>query len=101
MKFLIVTLVKEYEKDVLHLFKETEIKSFSNVDINGFKTNSVENLIDNWFSNSTDKVRSTVFFTFTQKEKIDKLLAKIEIFNKHIKSNNPLKAIVLDVSKFI
>jgi len=101
MKFLIVTLVKEYEKDVLHLFKDTDIKSFSNVDINGFKTNSVENLIDNWFSNSSDKVRSTMFFTFTHKEKIEKLLLKIETFNKRISSNNPLKAIVLDVAKYI
>jgi len=101
MKFLIVTLVKEYEKDVLRLFKKTEIKSFSNVDINGFKANSLENLIDNWFSNASDKVRSTMFFTFTQKEKIEKLLTEIALFNKQKKTNNPLRAIVLDVAKFI
>lgn len=101
MKFLIVTLVKEYEKEVLTLFKTSNITSFSNVDINGFKTNSVENLIDNWFSNSTDKVRSTMFFTFTQKEKIEKFLSEIEQFNKLKETTNPLRAIVLDVDKFI
>ena len=41
MKFLIVTLVKEFEKDVLKLFKDANITSFSNVDINGFKSTSV------------------------------------------------------------
>jgi len=101
MKFLIVTLVKEYEKDVLNLFKDAKITSFSNIDINGFKSTSVENLIDNWFSNTSDKVQSTLFFTFTEKEKIDTLLVEVEKFNRHKNLTNPLRAIVLDVAKFI
>lgn len=101
MKFLIVTLVKEFEKDVLKLFKDANITSFSNVDINGFKSTSVENLIDNWFSNSTDKVQSTMFFTFTEKEKINTLLTEIKIFNEQKHLTNPLRAIVLDVVQFI
>ncbi|MFK5890727.1 MAG: hypothetical protein QM486_08360 [Flavobacteriaceae bacterium] len=101
MKFLIVTLVKEYEKDVLHLFKKVKITSFSDVDINGFHSKSVENLIDNWFSSDADKVRSTMFFTFTNKEKIDLLLEEIKVFNTQKELSNPLRAIVLDVAKFI
>jgi len=101
MKFLIVTLVKEYEKDVLHLFKKAKITSFSDVDISGFHSTSVENLIDNWFSGDTSKVRSTMFFTFTKKEKIDVLLTEIEMFNTQKELSNPLRAIVLDVAKFI
>ncbi|NQW36379.1 MAG: hypothetical protein HQ471_05170 [Flavobacteriales bacterium] len=101
MKFLIVTLVKEFEKDVLKLFKDANITSFSNVDINGFKSTSVENLIDNWFSNSTDKVQSTMFFTFTEKEKINTLLTEIKIFNEQKHLTNPLRAIILDVAQFI
>ena len=101
MKFLIVTLVKEYEKDVLHLFKKAQITSFSDVDINGFHSKSVENLIDNWFSSDADKVRSTMFFTFTKKEKIDLLLQEIKVFNTQKELSNPLRAIVLDVAKFI
>ncbi len=101
MNFLIVTLVKEYEKEVLQLFKKAQIISFSNVDINGFHSKSVENLIDNWFSNNANKVRSTMFFTFTQKEKIDLLLKEIKTFNLQKELSNPLRAIVLDVSQFI
>jgi hypothetical protein len=101
MKFLIVTSVKQHEKEVLRLFKKALITSFSNTDINGFKTQSVENLIDNWFSNSSDKVASTLFFTFTNKEKIDNLLKEIKIFNKNKELINPVRAIVLDVSKSI
>jgi len=101
MNFLIVTIIKEYEKEVLQLFKKAQIISFSNVDINGFHSKSVENLIDNWFTNSANKVRSTMFFTFTQKEKIDLLLKEIKTFNSQKELSNPLRAIVLDVSQFI
>jgi len=101
MKFLIVTLVKEYEKDVLHLFKKAQITSFSDVDINGFHSKSIENLVDNWFSGDANKVRSTMFFTFTQKEKIDLLLKEIKTFNSQEGLSNPLRAIVLNVSQFI
>ncbi len=101
MKFLIVTSVKQHEKEVLRLFKKTEITSFSNTDINGFKSSSVDNLIDNWFSNSSDKVASTLFFTFTNKEKIDSLLEEIKVFNSNTELINPIRAIVLDVLKSI
>lgn len=101
MEFLIVTTVKEFEKEVLNMFKTSQITSFSNVDINGFKTTKAENLIDNWFSNSTDKVASSLFFTFTEKKKIDVLLAEIKVFNERKNLTNPLRAIVLDVDKFI
>jgi len=101
MKFLIITSVKEYEKEVLNLFKKAKINAFSEVDINGFKTTSVENLIDNWFSNSTDKIRSTLFFTFTEKEKIAVLMAAFKQFNQQKNLINPLRAIVLDVAQYI
>lgn len=101
MKFLIITSIKEFEKDTLRLFKKANITAFSNVDVNGFKTQNTENLIDNWFSSSTDNINSILFFTFTNKEKIDILLEEVKIFNSNNKSNNPLRAIVLDVEKFV
>ena len=71
------------------------------MDINGFKTQGTENLIDNWFSSSTDNVKSILFFTFTDKEKIGSLLEEVKIFNKNTESNNPLRAIVLDIKNFV
>jgi len=101
MKLLIVTSVIEFEKEVLKLFKKAKITSFSNTSINGFKSTNTENLIDNWFSNTEDKIHSTLFFTFTEKEKIDILLDGIKKINNQKKLINPLRAIVLEVSKFI
>jgi len=101
MKLLILTSIKEYKKDTVRLFKKAKINAFSNTDINGFKTADPENLINNWFSSSTDNVKSILFFTFTEKEKIDVLLDEVKSFNDQIESDNPLRAIVLDIEKFV
>lgn len=101
MKFLVITCIKEFEKETVNLFKKAKITAFSNTDINGFKTQDTENLISNWFSSSTDNVKSILFFTFTDKDKIDHLLEEVKTFNQNTESNNPLRAIVLDVEKFV
>ena len=101
MKLLIVTAVKAFEKEALKLFKTAKISAFSSGDINGFKTDDHENLIDNWFSSSTDKVQSVLFFTFEEQHKIEILLDQLNEFNKGIESDNPMKAIVLPIERFV
>ncbi len=101
MKLLIITCIKEYKDDTVRLFKNAKITAFSNTDIHGFKTSDAENLISNWFSSSTDNVKSILFFTFTEIEKIDVLLKEVKSFNDQIESDNPLRAIVLDIEKFV
>lgn len=100
MKLLILTAVKSYEKHAVQLFRKAEIMAFSNADINGFKTLDQENLIDNWFSSSSEHVKSILFFSFSSENKIDKLLDELEVLNTKIKSDNPLKAIVLNIEKY-
>ena len=101
MKLLIVTAVKAFEKEALKLFKTAKISAFSSGDINGFKTDDHENLIDNWFSSSHDKVQSVLFFTFEEQHKIEVLLDQLNEFNKEIESDNSMKAIVLPIEKYV
>lgn len=101
MKLLVLTAVKSYEKEAIRLFKKAEINAFSNAEINGFKSDDHENLIDNWFSSSSEKVKSILFFTFTEEDKINTLLEGLEVFNENIKSDNPLRAVVLNIEKFL
>ncbi len=101
MKLLIITSIKEYKEETVKLFKKAKITAFSNTDINGFKTSDPENLINNWFSSSTDNVKSILFFTFTDSDKIEVLLKEVKSFNDQIESDNPLRAIVLDIEKFV
>lgn len=101
MKLLVVTAVKDFEKEALRLFKAAKIHAFSSGDINGFKTEDHENLIDNWFSSSSDKVRSVLFFTFADESRIEILLSSLKKFNENIQSDNPMKAIVLPIERFV
>jgi outer membrane protein TolC len=45
--------------------------------------------------------KSNMFFSFTEEENIDNLFNLIEVFNSNIETNNPIKAIVLPIEKFI
>ena len=96
-----VTVVEQFEKQVVDLFKKAKISAFSNAEINGFKSDDHENLIDNWFSSSHEKVKSILFFTFAEEDKINTLLEGLEEFNKNIESENPLRAVVLNIEKFL
>lgn len=100
MKLLLVTAVKSYQKQVVQLFKKAGILAFSSTDINGFKALDHEDLIDNWFSGSTQNVKSVLFFTFSDQENINLLLKELERLNSSIESDNPIRGIVLNIEKF-
>jgi lysyl-tRNA synthetase class I len=101
MKLVIVTVVDQYRKDVVKLFKKAEIESFSESDIEGFKTRSAGNLASNWFAGERIGADSQVFFSFAQEERVDVLLELIKEFNQNLESNNPMRAVVVPIEKYI
>lgn len=85
----------------LKIFTKADIKNFSSADIAGYK-NAPSLLMDsNWFSAGKIGNESIMFFSFTNKDKIDDLFKIIEEFNNHVETNNPIKAIVVPIEKFI
>lgn len=101
MKLVIVTAVEEFQKDVLILFKKANIKNFSSSDINGYKSKSSILMASNWFSGEKSGNKSIMVFSFTDDEHINSLFTFIKEFNKNIETNNPLKAIVVPIEKYI
>ncbi|NHF59637.1 hypothetical protein FK220_009815 [Flavobacteriaceae bacterium TP-CH-4] len=101
MKLLIVTVVEEFEKDILRLFKEANIESFSSSDIDGYKNPTSMVRTASWFPSESGGVESSLFFSFTENEKIEALFRLIEEFNEALETNNPIKAIVVPIEKFI
>ena len=101
MKLVLVTAVEEYEKEVLEIFKKANIENFSSSDIDGYKNSPSLLMASNWFSAGKGGTESMMFFSFTNKEKIDDLFNLIEEFNNNLETNNPLKAIVVPVERFI
>ena len=101
MKLVIVTVVEEFHKDVVKLFKHAGIESFSESDIDGYKNGSSLLMASNWFSGTKAGNESNMFFSFTEEEKIDALFDLIKEFNNNLETNNPIKAIVVPIEKFI
>ena len=101
MKLVIVTAVEEFQKDVLKLFKRAHIENFSTSEIDGYKNVSSILMASNWFSGVKGGNESSMFFSFTEEENIDTLFSLIKEFNNNLETNNPLKAIVVPIEKFI
>ena len=101
MKLVIVTAVEEFREEVLKIFKKANIENFSSSDIDGYKNSPSLLMASNWFSAGKGNTESMMFFSFTNKEKIDDLFILLEEFNNNLKTKNPLKAVVVPVEKFI
>lgn len=101
MKLILVTSILEFEKEICQLFKKSEIEVYSSNDVQGHKFYSATNIQDNWFSAQRDTYNSKLYFSFALEEKIDAMLHYIEEFNKEKTTTNPIKAVVVDIEKYI
>lgn len=101
MKLLIVTVVEEFEKDIIRLFKKANIESFSGSDIEGYKNHMALVRTASWFSSEKSGVQSSLFFSFTEDKNIDILFSLIKEFNQNLKTHNPIKAAVVPIEKSI
>ncbi len=101
MKLVIVTAVEEFQKEVSKLFKKANIENFSSSDIDGFKNGPSVLMASNWFSGEKAGNESRLFFSFTEDEHIDTLFELITEFNINLETNNPIKAVVVPIEKFI
>ncbi len=101
MKLLIVTVVDEFQKDVLQLFKKANIESYSGSDIEGYKNASSFMMNTSWFPSQKSGADSNMFFSFTQDDKIDVFFALVAQFNENLETNNPIHAVVVPIERRI
>lgn len=100
MKFLIITSIKEYQKNIADIFKETGIEVFSVSKIAGFKEESSESLSHSWFGSGGDSVDSIMLFSFTGKEKAQKALELIKDYNEKRQTEFPIRGFIVAVENY-
>lgn len=100
MKLLIVTSIKECQDKVGGIFKETGIEVFSASEIVGFKNGTAANLSMNWFGSNGDAFDSIMLFSFTEREKAEKVLDLIKAYNKKEETAFPIRGFILSVDQF-
>ncbi|WP_291869128.1 hypothetical protein [Maribacter sp.] len=101
MKLVIVTVVKEFEKEIPELFKQANIDSFSEGAIDGYKNTNALFRASNWFPSEKGGVQSSLLFSFTEEDKIEVLFGLIKTFNANLETTNPIRAVVVPVEKYI
>ena len=101
MKLLIVTVVEHYHDKVIKLFKEAKIENYSESDIDGYKNAPSTMMSSSWFPSEKSGAESNLFFSFADEENIDRLFELITEFNKHLETNNPIKAVVVPIERSI
>lgn len=101
MKLLLITTVAEFKKDIYQLFKKANITVYSTTNIDGHKFSDEKDLQSSWFISSEASLKSIMYFSFCSEDKANKMLSELEAYNKTKRTNNPAKAVVLPVEKFI
>ena len=97
MKLLIVTSIKECQDTVGNIFKETGIQVFSVSEIAGFRDGTSTSLTHGWFGSGGDSFDSIMLFSFTEKEKAEKVLELIKVYNEKEQSAFPVRGFILAV----
>ena len=99
MKLLLITAVREFEKDIKQLLKKAQVKSFSYKDVKGFKDNSEDALEANWFATNMQETESVLFYAFVHEEKVDGLFEMVKHFNAEQVSKSNIHIAVLSIER--
>ncbi len=99
MKLLLITAVKEFEKDIKQMLKKAQVKSFSYKDVKGFKDNFEDALEANWFAANEQEMESVLFYAFVKEEKIDDLFDMVKEFNTDQVSKSNIHVAVLNIER--
>lgn len=99
MKLLLITAVKEFEKDIKQILKKSGVKSFSYRDVTGFKDSSEEAMEGNWFATNMQENESVLFYAFVEKENVDTVFSIVAEFNEKQKMASHIHLAMLNIEK--
>ena len=101
MKMIIVTTVEEYKSQVFKLFKQAGVESFSESDIDGYKSTAPLMYTSSWFPSEKGGAASNMFFSFTEEEKVTELFKLLKQFNKESETTNPIRAVEIPIERTV
>lgn len=99
MKLVIITAVREFEKDIKTQLKKAEVKTYTLKEVTGFRDSTEDSIESNWFSSEMNQTQSILFYAFVKKENVNKLFELVEDFNKQQKTMSKIHLAVLNIEK--
>lgn len=100
MKLLIITAIKEFEKNVKQILNHSGVQSFSYQSVKGYK-NSSDSDSENWFGASHSEIDSLIFFVFVEEQFSEEIFKKVELFNAKQESLSHIHVAKIAIDKSI
>ena len=100
MKLLLMTAIREFEKNVKDILNHSGVKSFSYQYVKGYKNES-DGTADNWFGASHAEIDSVLFTVFVEARFVDEIYRKVEFFNSKQKTLSHIHVATLELEKSI
>ena len=100
MKLLIITAIKEFEKNVKDALNHSGVKSFSYHYVRGYKNES-NGSSENWFGASHTEIDSVMFAVFVEENFAEEIYKKVEFFNAKQKSLSKIHVATMNIEKSI
>lgn len=99
MKLIIITAIKEFEKDIIQYLKRAKVETFSYKEVIGYRDSTEDAIESNWFSSEMNKTESLLFYAFVKKENVDLLFESVNEFNAKQKSRSHIHIAVVNIEK--
>lgn len=101
MKLVLITAVHSFKKEIQHLLKQAEVKTYSYRDVTGFKDISDEALASNWFGNEHNENESIAFYAMVPLESLDKLYDLIIALNLELETRSKVHLATFSIEKYL
>lgn len=101
MKLLLITTIKEFEKNVKNLLVNSGVSVFSYTAVKGYKAEGKEASADNWFAAEITESNSLMFMAFVADEKMDEVCEKVKNFNAKQEFQSKVHVATLNIEKSI
>ena len=100
MKLLLITTIKEFEKNVKDLLVHSGVSVFSYTAVKGYKADQ-KATVDNWFAAEITESNSLMFMAFVEDEKMDEVCGKVKNFNAKQEFQSKVHVATLNIEKSI
>jgi nitrogen regulatory protein PII len=99
MKLLLITAVKEFEKEIKQILKKANVKNYTYKDVVGYRDASNDALETNWFGVEINENESILFLAFVQKDNVEMVFDAINQFNTKQETASHIHIAILDIEK--
>ena len=100
MKLLLITTIKEFEKNVKDLLVHSGVSVFSYTAVKGYKADQ-KATVENWFAAEITESNSLMFMAFVEDEKMDEVCGKVKNFNAKQEFQSKIHIATLEIEKSI